>query len=81
MAVDRVPPLLFRPTKPLEIKAALVIELHALFFQQALLEDIAAIAGEGVGHLTFRIDNAMPRNVAGRVKVLEHVADQASASW
>ena len=81
MAVDRVPPLLFRPTKPLEIKAALVIELHALFFQQALLEDIAAIAGKGVGHLTLRIDNAMPRNVAGRVKVLEHVADQASASW
>jgi hypothetical protein len=59
------------------VEAVPVIELDALLFQQALLECVAAIAGGGVGHLAFPTDNAMPRKIGCRVKVLEYAADKA----
>jgi hypothetical protein len=75
------PPFLFGPAKSLQVEAVPVVELDAFLFQQALLESVAAIAGEGVGHLTLRIDNAMPGNIGCRVEVLEYVADKAGAPW
>jgi hypothetical protein len=72
-------PRLFGPAKAFQVKAVPVIELDTFLFQQVLLEEVAAIAGGGVGHLTLCIDNAVPRNVACRVKVLEYAADKTSA--
>ena len=72
---------LFGPAEALQVKAVPVIELDAFLFQQALLADVTAVAGGGVGHLTPRIDDAVPRNVALRVKVLEYAADKTSAPW
>jgi hypothetical protein len=51
----------------------------AFFFQQALLEGVATIAGGGVGHLALCIDNPVPQNITSRIKVLEHAADKAGA--
>jgi hypothetical protein len=39
------------------------------------------MAGEGVGHLALRVDDAMPGNISCRVEVLEYVADKAGAPW
>jgi hypothetical protein len=39
------------------------------------------MAGEGVGHLVLRVDDAMPGNIHCRVEVLENVADKAGALW
>jgi hypothetical protein len=72
-----IPPFLFWPAEPLQVEAVPVVELGAFPFQQALLESDAAIAGEGVGHFTLRVDDAMPRNIGCRVEVLEYVADMS----
>jgi hypothetical protein len=37
------------------------------------------MAGEGVGYLALRVDDAMPGNISCRVEVLEYVADKAGA--
>lgn len=74
-------PLLFGPAKPLQVKALPVIELDAFLFQQALLKDVAAIAGRGEGYFALRIDNTMPRNIASRVKLLEYATDKTGAPW
>src|ERR1700722_6561927 len=79
-AGDRpTPPFLFRPAESLHVKAVPVVELDAFLFQQALLDRVAAMAGEGVGHLALRVDDAMPGNISCRVEVLEYVADKAGA--
>lgn len=39
------PPDLIKPAEPLQVEAVLVVELDAFFFQQALLQGVAAIAG------------------------------------
>ena len=75
------PPFLFGPAESLQVEAVPVVELDAFRFQQALLEGVAAIAGEGVGHLALRVDDAMPGNIGCRVEVLEYVADKAGAPW
>jgi hypothetical protein len=72
---------LFGPAESLQVEAVLVVELDAFLFQQALLEGVGAMAGEGVGHLAFRVDDAMPGNIGCRVELLEYVADKAGAPW
>ncbi len=74
-------PLLFGPAKPLQVKAFPVIELDAFLFQQALLQDVTTIAGGRAGYLALRIYNAMPRNIASRVKLLEHATDKTGVPW
>ena len=61
---------LFGPAESLQLEAVPVVELDAFLFQQALLADVAAMAGEDVGHLALRVDDAMPGNICCRVEVL-----------
>jgi hypothetical protein len=61
---------LFGPAESLQVEAVPVVELDAFLLQQALLADVAAMAGEGVGHLALRVDDAMPGNIGCRVEVL-----------
>jgi hypothetical protein len=69
---------LFGPAEALQVAVVSVIELDAFLFQQALLQIVAAIAGQSVGHLALRVDDAMPRNIGCRFEVLEYLADKAS---
>jgi hypothetical protein len=81
-AGDRpTPPFLLGPAESLQVEAVPVVELDAFLFQQALLEGVAAMPGEAVGHLSFRVDDAMPGNISCRVEVLEYFADKAGAPW
>jgi hypothetical protein len=73
-------PLSFGPAEALQVEAVPVVELDA-FFQQALLESVAAMAGECLGHLALRVDDTMPWNIGRRVEVLEYVANKARAPW
>jgi hypothetical protein len=75
------PPLSFGPAEALQVEAVSVAELDSFLFQQALLEGVAAMAGECIGHLALRVDDAMPRNIGCRVEVLEYVANKAGAPW
>jgi hypothetical protein len=75
------PPLSFGPAESLQVEAVPVVELDAFLFQQALLEGVAAMARECVGHLALRVDDAMPGNIGRRVKVLEYIANKAGAPW
>src|SRR5450631_617465 len=77
----RTPSFLFGPAESLQVEAVPVVELDAFLFQQALLEGVAAMAGEAEGHLALRVDDAMPGNISCRVEVLEYVADKAGAPW
>jgi hypothetical protein len=74
-------PLLFGPTESRQVETVPVVELDTFLFQQAPLQGIAAIAGEGVGNLAFRIDDAVPRNVGGLTKILKHLADKTGPPW
>ncbi len=71
--------LLFGPAKPLEVEAVVGVEHDAFLFEQASLEGVAAIAGGRVGHLSLRIDDAMPGNLDCGVEMLKDVSDEAGS--
>src|ERR1700722_13629877 len=75
------PTILFGPAVSLQAEAIPVIELDAFLFEQALLEAVTAMAGESVGYLALRVDDAMPGYIGCRVEVLEYMADKAGAPW
>ena len=80
-AARRTPTFLFGPAESLQVEPVPVVELDPFLFQQLLLEGVAAMAGEGAGHLARRVDHAMPGNIRCRVEVLENVANKAGAPW
>jgi hypothetical protein len=47
------PPPSFGPGESLQVETVPVVELDAFLFRQALLEGVAAMAGEGVGNLAL----------------------------
>jgi hypothetical protein len=67
---------LVEPAASFQVQAVVVIKSDAFLFQQAPLQDVAAIAGQAIGHLALRVDDAVPRDLGYRVKALKYAANK-----
>src|SRR4029450_12278189 len=65
------------PAASLQIEAVAGVKSDAFLFQQAPLEDVAAIAGQAVGHLALGVDDTVPRDLGCRLKALKDTANKA----
>jgi len=68
---------LVEPAASFQVQAVSVVKSDAFLFQQAPLEDIAAIAGQAVGHLALGVDDTVPRDLGCWVKALKDAAHKA----
>ena len=68
---------LVEPAAAFQVQAVSVVKSDAFLFQQAPLEDVAAIAGQAMGHLAFGVDDAVPGDLGCRVKALKYAANKA----
>jgi hypothetical protein len=66
---------------PFQVQAVSVVKPDAFLFQQAPLEDVAAIAGQAMGHFALGVDDAVPRNLGYWVKALKYAANKAGPPW
>lgn len=66
-----------KPAASFQVQAVSAVKSNAFLFQQAPLEDVAAIAGQAVGHLALGVDDTVPRDSGCRVKALEDAANKA----
>ena len=72
---------LIEPAASFQVQAVSVVESDAFLFQQAPLEGVATIAGQAIGHLALGVDDAVPRDISYRVKVLKYAANKAGPPW
>ena len=70
---------LVAPAASLQVQAVAAVEFDAFLFQQASLENVAAVAGQAVGHLALGVDDTVPRDLGCRVEALKDTANKAGA--
>lgn len=75
--VSPVSPFLVEPTASFQVQAVIVVKLEAFLFQQAPLEDVAAIAGQAEGHFALGVDDTVPRDLDAWLEALKDAADKA----
>lgn len=73
-------PFLVEPAASFQVQAVSVVKFDAFLFEQTSLEGVAAIAGQAIGYLALRVNDAMPRDLGYRVKALKYAANKAGPS-